>query len=132
MVEGYECDDIILYPELINYDTSRADWLNENTPTDYGDSKLFRFDGSNEGIFVNNTNWAVGWNYTEVTCTIGEGCSAGASGLWEVLALVVVAGFLLYVVSAFFEGSVTLALIVLLTIVAMLIPYLIGILNGGC
>ena len=126
-------DDITTPESTINFATTRADWLTENSPSDYGDSKLFKFDSNVYGTLVNVSNWAVGWNYTRADCTLGDtGCSAGASGLWSVLVLVVVAGFLLYLVGVFFEGSVTLSLIILVTIVALLLPWLISILNGGC
>lgn len=126
-------DDIIYASTTINSDTSRSSWLIENTPSDYGDYKTFRFNGASYGNFVNISNWAVGWNYTVVDCSVGTyGCNSSASNLWGMLVLVVVAGFLLYLVTTFFEGNITIALIIYLAIVAMLIPFLIDILNLGC
>jgi hypothetical protein len=125
-------DDIVTNSSGMYRDATRSSFLVENTPSDYGDYKTFRFNSADTGRYVNNTNWAVGWNYTSVDCSIGEfGCSAGASSLWSILAIVVVAGFLLWLFTIF-EGSVTVGLIVLITIVALLIPYLIDILNSGC
>ena len=129
-------DDIVLAPENIYLGATRSSFLVESTPVAYGDDKEFQFtlpSPGQLGEFINVSNWAVGWDVTNQTCTLGDdGCSAGASSIWGLLAMIVVAGFLLYLVGVFFEGSVTISIIVLVTIVAMLIPWLISILNGGC
>lgn len=67
-------DDLIASDTTINQYYTKEDWLIENSPTNYGDDKTFRLNGSSLGGFANNSNWAVGWSYTERTC---DTCSGG-------------------------------------------------------
>jgi len=74
-------DDLIVCPACIR--TGPGSFLVQNTPATYGDAKTFRFDGTSNGVFLNDSNWAVGWTYTQRTCTGGTNPDAiqGISGL---------------------------------------------------
>ena len=76
-------DDLVVSPNLLNKDASTAYFLTQNTPTAYGDEKTFKFNSLLLGNYVNNTNWAVTWTYTQRVCTGGQNPSAiaGIGGL---------------------------------------------------
>lgn len=127
-------DDLVVSPSSVYTGAVVNNFLNQTGGGANGVTKEFRFVASDIGQYVNNTNWAVGWSYSETTCTIGStGCNSGAAALWVTLSIVVVAAFLLWLLTIF-EGSFAgvLVSVVLASVVAVLMSVLMNILNLGC
>jgi hypothetical protein len=61
-------DDIIVSPGTIYSGATTAYFLSQSGGGSYGTSKTFTFNPSLLGGYINNTNWAVGWSYTNRTC----------------------------------------------------------------
>jgi len=72
-------DDIVLTPSDIYLGATTSSFLVQSTPVAYGDDKTFQFtmvSPGQLGQFVNVSNWAVGWDYTNRTCAIGYNSKA--------------------------------------------------------
>jgi hypothetical protein len=101
-------DDIVIAPEEIYMGSVVADWLVQNTPAAYGTDKEFQFTTTspgNMGPFVNVSNWAVGWSYTEKDC-VDQGCSNPVNNtLFNVLATFFMIGMAIFIVFQLKNGA---------------------------
>jgi len=124
-------DDLTNPATTIKTGTLRADWLDENTPSDYGDSKLFKLDSTGGyGALVNVSNWAVGWKYTEATCTAETSCQSPINSLiYNILAGIFMLGMLVFIVFSLMNGA-DFKVIVGTTVAALIMLVALAIINS--
>lgn len=130
-------EDLVLSPEDIYTGGTVGDFLVQSTPTGFGDDKTFRLNPDSVGVYVNVSNWAVGWELSNRTCTTlgyGDGqCTASEHNLWAIVGLVVLCGFILYLVGSAEGGAFgSITFIVTLVIEILLIGNLINIILSSC
>lgn len=97
-------DDLAASPSSTYTGATLADFLNQNTPTTYGENKTFNLT-SILGAQVNNQNWAVEWTYTEKAC-VDQGCSAGVNHtIFNTIATIFLIGMLVFIGFMLYNGS---------------------------
>jgi hypothetical protein len=131
-------DDITQSPSNIYIGATKESFLVENSP-DWGVNKSFQFTGisaGNLGEYINNTNWAIGWTYTNRTYDPLNGtanCTDNEHNLWMLILLIVLIGFLIYAVAMIPNGGfLDIAKVILLAVALMIAVNLLSILRSSC
>lgn len=128
-------DDIFLNATGISGLGSFSTFIQANTPSDYGDSKLFRPSPVTVyGDSINLTDWAVGWQLDYTDC--GSGCKTINTTLLDVILTMFIIGMLVFIGYAAYSGNLSTKSIVIMvvTFVIMLVFMIIlkNILGGVC
>lgn len=85
-------DDIIASPGTMYAGTTKGYYITETGGSTLGEDKNIRFNGALLGNSTNNSNWAVGWTYSNRACTSYTLPLAAASGITATQVLIF-AGF---------------------------------------
>lgn len=128
-------DDIFLNATGMTGMIGFAQFIQSNTPADYGDSKLFRpHEATYYGEAINLTNWAVGWEYEETDC--GSGCKTINTTLLDIILTMFIIGMLVFIGFSIYSGGMSTksVVVVVISFVILLVFMIIlkNILGGVC
>jgi len=134
-------DDLIVSPSDIYLGATSSSFFVVTPPiTTYGEDATFQFNGvsaGNLGPYVNVSDWAVGWDYTNRTFVADSNgtanCSDSEHNLWILIPLIILVGFLLYGVAMIpTSGFLDIAKVILLAVALMIAVNLLSILRTSC
>lgn len=128
-------DDLFLNATGISGLGSFSTFIQSNTPSDYGDSKLFRPSPVTVyGDSINLTNWAVTWEYDSTDC--GSGCKTINTTLLDIILTMFIIGMLVFIGFSIYSGGMsTKSVVVIVISFVILLVFMIilkNILGGVC
>lgn len=124
-------DDLTVPATTVKSDTTMASWLTTNTPANYGDDKTFQLNRGVGGYggFVNNTNWAVTWNFRGQTCDT-TACSGVNNIIVSTLVTIFLIGILVFIAFMAYSGNLSTPVIVGAVVAVIFLLIGLAIING--